>query len=151
MATQLQLRRGTTAENDVFTGAVGEVTVDTDTSTLRVHDGITTGGFMVDTVVAFQAPTAGNNYTWYRKYSSGWVEQGGYCDGNTDYANNFLILPVQMSNDKYTITVGWTRQDDCSNIIEQTTTGIKINNRVYADTWYTNNYKGYWRVEGMAA
>lgn len=30
-----------------------------------------------DYVVDFQAPTAENNYTWFRKYKSGWVEQGG--------------------------------------------------------------------------
>jgi hypothetical protein len=30
-----------------------------------------------DYVVDFQAPTSANNYTWYRKYKSGWVEQGG--------------------------------------------------------------------------
>ncbi len=44
MATQLQLRRGTTEENAQFTGAVGEVTVNTDKSTLIVHDGSTRGG-----------------------------------------------------------------------------------------------------------
>ena len=44
MATQVQLRRGTAAQNDAFTGAVGEVTVDTDNDTLRVHDGGTAGG-----------------------------------------------------------------------------------------------------------
>ena len=44
MATQLQLRRGTTAENMLFTGAEGEVTVDTEKHTLIVHDGVTRGG-----------------------------------------------------------------------------------------------------------
>lgn len=44
MAKVLQLRRGTTAENEAFTGAVGEVTVDTEKHTLRVHDGSTVGG-----------------------------------------------------------------------------------------------------------
>lgn len=47
MATQVQLRRGTSAENDAFTGALGEVTVDTTNNTLRVHDGSTAGGFPV--------------------------------------------------------------------------------------------------------
>ena len=28
-------------------------------------------------VIDFQEPTSANNYTWYRKYKSGWVEQGG--------------------------------------------------------------------------
>ena len=40
----VQLRRGTTTEHNTFTGAEGEVTVDTDLDTLRVHDGSTAGG-----------------------------------------------------------------------------------------------------------
>ena len=44
MPTVLQFRRGTTAQNDAFTGAVGEISVDTDKDTLRVHDGSTAGG-----------------------------------------------------------------------------------------------------------
>ena len=31
----------------------------------------------VDYVVEKQDPTSANGYTWYRKYKSGWVEQGG--------------------------------------------------------------------------
>jgi hypothetical protein len=45
MPTQLQLRRGTTAQTAIFTGATAEVTVDTDKNTLVVHDGLTQGGF----------------------------------------------------------------------------------------------------------
>ena len=44
MSTQVQLRRGTTTQHSTFTGAVGEVTFDTDKNTLIVHDGSTTGG-----------------------------------------------------------------------------------------------------------
>lgn len=44
MAKVLQLRRGTTAQNDAFIGAEGEVTVDTEKKTLRLHDGATAGG-----------------------------------------------------------------------------------------------------------
>lgn len=47
MAKQLQLRRGTTTQHSTFTGAVGEVTVDTDKDTLVVHDGATAGGHPV--------------------------------------------------------------------------------------------------------
>ena len=47
MAKQIQLRRGTTAENNAFTGALSEVTVDTDKDVLVVHDGVTVGGFPV--------------------------------------------------------------------------------------------------------
>lgn len=41
---QLKLRRGNTAEHANFIGAVGEITVDTDLKTIRVHDGSTLGG-----------------------------------------------------------------------------------------------------------
>lgn len=43
-ATQLKLRGGTTAEHSTFTGALREVTVDTDKNTIVVHDGTTAGG-----------------------------------------------------------------------------------------------------------
>jgi len=45
MATQVQFRRGTTGEHSGFTGAVGEVTVDTEKKVLCVHDATTAGGF----------------------------------------------------------------------------------------------------------
>ena len=45
MTTQVQFRRGTTAEHALFTGAVGELTIDTDTNMAVLHDGNTTGGF----------------------------------------------------------------------------------------------------------
>ena len=44
MARQVQLRRGTTTQHSTFTGAVGEVTVDTTKDTVVVHDGSTAGG-----------------------------------------------------------------------------------------------------------
>ena len=45
MATQVQFRRGTTGEHSAFTGAVGEVTVDTEKKTVCIHDATTAGGF----------------------------------------------------------------------------------------------------------
>ena len=47
MATQVQFRRGTTAEHSGFKGANGEVTVDTSIKTLVVHDALTNGGFPI--------------------------------------------------------------------------------------------------------
>lgn len=41
---QVQLRRGTTAQHGSFTGAQGELTVDTDKNALVLHDGVTAGG-----------------------------------------------------------------------------------------------------------
>ena len=47
MATQLQLRRGTTSQVAAFTGANGEVVVDTEKKTLFVNDGSTAGGLEI--------------------------------------------------------------------------------------------------------
>ena len=47
MAKLLKLRRGSTSQHSSFTGAAGEVTVDTDKETLVVHNGSTAGGFPV--------------------------------------------------------------------------------------------------------
>lgn len=49
MTTQVQYRRGSAAENNAFTGALGEITVDTTAKTLRVHDGATAGGSNIAT------------------------------------------------------------------------------------------------------
>ena len=45
MATQVQFRRGTTGQHSAFTGAVGELTVDTEKRTVCIHDAPQGGGF----------------------------------------------------------------------------------------------------------
>lgn len=111
-------------------------------------------------VVEFQAPTAQNNYTWYRKYADGWVEQGGYNQNNTTPTT--VTLPIPMADTYYTATAnsrqnGYTSSSDGVNrntvmnwaatICEQTTTTLSVRTGVSE-----SNYTGYnWRVEGMAA
>ena len=58
MAKQLQLRKGTATEHQTFTGANGEVTVDTTNKTLRVHDGSTVGGTRLATLTGGLVPSA---------------------------------------------------------------------------------------------
>lgn len=45
MTTEIRWRRGTSAQHAAFTGALGEITVDTTNKRLVVHDGVTAGGF----------------------------------------------------------------------------------------------------------
>jgi len=49
MSNQVQLRRGTTSEHSTFTGALAEITVDTTTKRLVLHDGTTAGGIPLAT------------------------------------------------------------------------------------------------------
>lgn len=43
-AKQVRMRRGSALDNDLFTGAEGEITIDNSINTVRVHDGVTLGG-----------------------------------------------------------------------------------------------------------
>lgn len=159
MAIQLQIRRGTAAENDVFTGAVGELTMDTDTNGLRIHNGTTVGGIKIPTtqttdyVVEWQVPTDLNGYTWYRKYASGWVEQG--C-GLTQQESSTVVshtLPVEMANANYTVVITGNRPTSTTGgystgVDEVTTTGFKTRGSTNGAST-SNTYS--WYVAGMAA
>jgi fermentation-respiration switch protein FrsA (DUF1100 family) len=57
MTKQVKRRRGTAAEHAAFTGAVGELTVDTTNNRVRVHDGVTAGGFEVGIQTGAQIKT----------------------------------------------------------------------------------------------
>jgi hypothetical protein len=57
MPTILQLRRGTTEQHASFTGALGEVTVNTTKDTIVVHDASTAGGFELVSLAATQTLT----------------------------------------------------------------------------------------------
>src|SRR5687767_3188681 len=48
MPKQVRLRRGTTSQHSAFTGADGELSVDTDKRCLVLHDGVTAGGKPID-------------------------------------------------------------------------------------------------------
>lgn len=77
---------------DGLTTTVGTHTTDIGTlSTFK--DGI------LDYVVESQAPTADNNYTWYRKYKSGHVDMGGHYTGNT----TTVTLPLELANTNYEV------------------------------------------------
>lgn len=101
-------------------------------------------------LVAKQDPTAENNYTWYRKWSDGWVEQGGFLPKTSGDVQNTVVLPVEMASAVYNVTK--TTTDDTTlnsvawisyTITNQTTTGFK--------TYTGSSWGVYWQVSGMAA
>ncbi len=102
MSRQVQFRRGSAVEHNTFVGAEGEITVDTTNNTLRVHDGINPGGFALarqDLVGDTIADTfvSEDGLSWYRKYKSGWLEQGG-----TSVSAN-IVFPISFINTEYTV------------------------------------------------
>lgn len=110
-----------------------------------------------DYVVESQLPTAQNGYTWYRKYKSGWVEQGGCPDFTQTQANiTDITLPVPMANNRYTLvateystsnsTGGYTNPGIAVEL--KTTTGFSLRG-IGGGAFTGNNYD--WEVKGMAA
>ena len=64
--TQVQRARGTSAQNAAYTGPAGEITVNTDDWSLRVHDGVALGGWPLRAIganYAHQTPTSGATLT----------------------------------------------------------------------------------------
>ncbi|MEE1030271.1 MAG: hypothetical protein UIC65_04590 [Alphaproteobacteria bacterium] len=170
MSRQIQIRRGDVAANDNFIGAIGEVTMDTTNNTLRVHDGQTLGGTTLakqseipdlspfDYVVAWQTPTAENNYTWYRKYKSGWVEQGGQVtipsqNANTQI-NTVTPLPVKMTNQAYYVNVCFITDGGFTSGLRNNANGRGTDTltiSTYSTINISNSYITTWQVKGVAA
>lgn len=111
----------------------------------------------IDFVVESQLPTALNDYTWYRKYKSGWVEQGGYiASDNNSYPSKGVTLPVPMNDANYqvqkTISQGAEINigadyvaDKSSSAPANTTTTVYLS---VPSTYY--GFGIYWEVKGKA-
>ena len=124
---------------------LGDISTLRQSVTTNSNDITTLKGY--DYVVESQTPTANNNYTWYRKYKSGWVEQGGID------TTSYITFPVTMADTHYTVNCGMEIPD--SNIgnptvsyMDKSTTGIRILLR-----WDGAGTTGErcWQVSGFAA
>jgi hypothetical protein len=83
MATQLQLRRGNTSSTGAFTGAVAEVTIDTDKKTIVVHDGSTAGGFPLALESAVSANATFSQGAYDKANSANVLAQASFNFANT--------------------------------------------------------------------
>ena len=107
MAKRLQHRGGTTAQHSTFTGAVREVTVDTDKDTLVVHDGATAGGKPLPTLSGTETLS---NKTLASPVATGTVDINGNLDvdgGTIKLDGNY---PIGASN----VALGNEALDDAS-------------------------------------
>lgn len=106
-------------------------------------------------VIDFQAPTAQNNYTWYRKYADGWVEQGGVYTGSLSAGNSVAItLAVTMSDTNYTLNItGEQNSNNYSYAVikdgSKTTTGFSL--FAGGGSGGDSINAACWQVSGMAA
>lgn len=110
MAKQVQLLRGTTAQNGAFTGEEGALTYDTDKKKLRVHDGSTLGGFVVGG--GFPDYSAGTSLTFTdlnTATEAGFFEIQGEAYNGTQLTIelNGVSKKIVQSNNNYYSTWGF--------------------------------------------
>lgn len=116
MSTQIQQLRGTTAENDNFTGGVGVITVDTEKHDIRVHDGWKRGGYsLLDRSQGISADggtitghlTVNNGiYTPDSVYTNNWLHIENKGD---PYSNNIGVEMTYLQDRQYTCQVTLVR------------------------------------------
>lgn len=96
-STDVLLAQMTAIHNEIVAlGNISQIHAAIETLSTR-----TTG--LLDYVVESQAPTYANSYTWYRKYKSGWVEQGRKSFSITSSTTTIINLPVPMASLDYAV------------------------------------------------
>lgn len=84
--------------------------------------------------------------SWYRKWSDGWVEQGGTFTSLYDQAVT-LIVPMKDTN--YTILTSKTNMGSAVVIVDKvTTTSFNVLGRGQGGSGFGENVSGYWYVAG---
>jgi len=147
MPTQVQFRRGNTSQHSTFTGANGEITIDTDKKTVVVHDGSTAGGFPLSkdtsnvtitnhltlsgTVNSHLIPAQSNSFSLGNSTST-WANL--YLSGNTIFLGNQTIS-ANVSGINFTggIFVDGTQVANTTNLnlgdnVRLTSTSLSIGN-----------------------
>jgi hypothetical protein len=102
---QVLLKRGNTAVSSTYIGPLGEVTVDTDFATIRVHDGVTPGGHLSTSSASGATPPSNprESSIWYDTvggrlyvyYDGAWVDASPA--GDLFLAANVANLSAQVT------------------------------------------------------
>jgi len=96
--------------------------------------------------------------TWYRKYRSGRVEQGGKSPGNSTVSGTTINLPIPMINSDYTIQLTSTHPGNTLTAAAKVIDGSVTNTLFKVLTNYTDgttsgftSYGFYWEAKGQTA
>lgn len=96
--------------------------------------------------------TYSKDKNWYRKYSNGWVEQGGYVSGARD-ATVELLVPMKDTNYTVLTTKSTDSYDGGSPVINtynKTTTSFDICAWGQGGSGFKSSATGFWTVFGFA-
>lgn len=111
-------------------------------------------------LVAEQVPTVENGQQWYKLYSDGWVEQGGYISVQTNSAT--VTFPIQMANVYYTVLMAESDNIDASTDVDgcdmatcasnYTNTTFRVSKPAARETnWTLQGYANITKISGFRA
>lgn len=134
--------------SDIDFGQISEALNDKSDRDLRNVD--TTA--KADAVIDYQEPTAENGYTWYRKYKSGWVEQGGQKTLSSNTDSTTQNLPIAMLNTNYQVVLTKGINTGFGNCVYDP--HVRTRSTTSFTYAYNTDYSGsycFWVVYGIAA
>ena len=109
MSIEVQIRRGTNAENAAFTGQEGELVYTTDTKDLYVHDGTTAGGAIVGSL----AGIADDSITFAKIEE---IPANTILGNNTGGSSDIIELSVAQTQSLLNVADGATANDSDANL-----------------------------------
>ena len=109
MSIEVQIRRGTNAENAAFTGQEGELVYTADTKDLYVHDGTTAGGAIVGSL----AGIADDSITFAKIEE---IPANTILGNNTGGSSDIIELSVAQTQSLLNVADGATANDSDANL-----------------------------------
>jgi hypothetical protein len=109
MSLSVQLRRGTAAQNNTFTGSAGELIYTTDTKKLFVHDGSTAGGAEVGSLTAVP-----DDSVTFAKIEE--IPANTILGNNTGSSSDIIELSVAQTQSLLNVADGATANDSDANL-----------------------------------
>lgn len=131
MPTTVQFRRGTTAQNNSFTGAAGEITVNTSNNTLRVHDGSTSGGYELSPVASLTTANVTEVTNLYFTNARTYSNVTSVQFGSSNLTSNLVLNGV--------VTYSGSAVEDANIQVSNVTSNVTFNPYEQAVLYYAAN------------
>lgn len=98
-----------------------------------------------------QDPTAANNYTWYRLYNDGWIEQGGVVPMTSPYGLKTVVFPAAMSSTDFTVSFSIRNTSTSTDNITYRQGSVWNLTTTSFDCYDDDILAKHWQVSGYAA
>lgn len=110
---KIPFKRGTAAQNDAYRGSNGEITIDSENSTLRVHDGVKSGGEKLLTESSLEdfLQATINMDRRFEVVNKGVIYRAEAAPGTAENSPEWRIRRLTVNYDTKVVTRTWANND----------------------------------------